>query len=304
MPPHTIVQKPIAVPIAVPDPPPSQLAMEDMAAQGASCVTELLFVSVTLELGRPAVAKQIESGEYASSLAICTGIIKATKSRGYRGFSELLAQAKSDGDLGPSERHMEKLQSRLMTTSSPPFHMTTGSRLTQFWSRSKTVSEDGRVVANYVLLIIDLYACRGLPVLYDHELMRQAERAISMLDAKGTQSHAGRVVKFKDLGGAPGMEGYCSSQGSSVSTTTSAKMDEMGDTIMAQLTALSEGQAALSAKLKSQETAFDTRIQGLSTKMGRLGEAAPTNPRGDRDRERTPISHKSSTSPVKKKATR
>ena len=101
-------------------------------------MTELLFVSVTLELGRPAVAKEIEGGEYASSLAICTGIIKATKSRGYRGFSELLAQAKMDGDLGPSERHMEKLQSRLMTTSPPPFHMTTDYRLTQFWSRSKT----------------------------------------------------------------------------------------------------------------------------------------------------------------------
>ena len=136
-------------------------------------------------------------------------------------------------------------------------------------------------------LIIDLYACRGLPVLYDHELMRQAERAISMLDAKGIQ---GRAVKFKDLGAAPGMEGYASSCGSSVSTTTSAKMDEMGDKIMAQLTALAEGQSALAAKLKSQETAFDTRIQGLSTKLGRLGEAAPTNPRGDRDRERTPIS--------------
>ena len=90
--------------------------------------------------------------------------------------------------LGPSERHMEKSQSRLMTTSSPAFHMTTGSRLTQFWSRSKTVSEDGRVVAYYVLLIIDMYSCRGLPVLYDHELMCQAERAISMLDAKGVRA--------------------------------------------------------------------------------------------------------------------
>ena len=163
VPPPTIVQKPLAVPIAAPEPPPSQLAREDMAAQGASRVTEVLFVSVTLELGRPAVAKEIEGGECASSLSICTGIIKATKSRGYRGFSKLLAQAKSDGDLGPAEFHMEKLQSRLMTTSSPPFHMTTGSRLTQFWSRSKTVSEDGRVVAYYVLLIIGLYACRGLP---------------------------------------------------------------------------------------------------------------------------------------------
>ena len=223
-PPHTAAIVPVPPVPAGADPEqlPSQLARDDMLAQGASRVTDLLFVSVTLELGRPAVAKEIEGGEYASSLAICSGIVKATKSRGFRGFSEMLAQAKSDGDLGPSERHMEKLQSRLMTTSSPAFHMTTGSRLTQFWSRSKTVSEDGRVVAYYVLLIIDMYSCRGLPVLYDHELMRQAERAITMLDAKGVRAQG---PKFKDLGGAAGMEGYPSSQGSSVSTTTSTKMD-------------------------------------------------------------------------------
>ena len=78
------------------------------------------------------------------------------------------------------DRHMEKLQGRLMTTSSPPFHMTTGSRFTQFWSRAKTVSEDGRIVAYYVLLMIDMYSCRGMPTLYDHELMRQAERAVML----------------------------------------------------------------------------------------------------------------------------
>jgi len=255
-----------------------------MLAQGASRVTDLLFVSVTLELGRPAVAKEIEGGEYASSLAICSGIIKATKSRGFRGFSEMLVQAKSDGDLGPADRLMEKLQSRLMTTSSPPFHMTTGSRVTQFWSRSKTVSEDGRVVAYYVLLIVDMYSCRGLPVLYDHELMRQAERAISMLDAK-----SGRVQgpRLKDLGGSACMEGYPPSQGSSVSTTTSTKMDELGDKIMAQLTVLAEGQASLAAKVKAQESTFDSKIQNLSSKMGTLGESPPAGSRDrDRDRER------------------
>ena len=137
---------PAAVPAVVL--PPSRLAMEDMLAQGANSVTDLLFSSVSLELGRPAVDKELEGGEYASSLAICNGITKATKSRGFKGFSELLATARVDGDLTLPDRHMEKLQGRLMTTSSPPFHMTTGSRFTQFWSRAKTVSEDGRVVAS------------------------------------------------------------------------------------------------------------------------------------------------------------
>ena len=281
-----IEQLPPVLAVIDPEPLPSQLARDDMTAQGASRVTDLLFVSVTLELGRPAVAKEIEGGEYASSLAICSGIQKATKSRGYRGFSEMLAQAKVDGDLGPPDRHMEKLQSRLMTTSSPAFHMTTGSRLTQFWSRSKTVSEDGRVVAYYVLLIVDMYSCRGMPVLYDHELMRQAERAVSMLDAKSMRAPG---LKFKDLGGAAGREDYPSSQGSSVSTTTSAKMDELGDRIMAQLTALTEGQTALVAKVKAQEATFDSRIQNLSSKMGRLGETPPSGTRDrDRDRDRVP----------------
>jgi hypothetical protein len=125
---------PAIVPAVVPGQPapPSRLAIEDMLAQGANNVTDLLFSSVSLELGHPAVDKELEGGEYASSLAICNIIIKATKSRGFKGFSELLAAAKVDGDLMLLERHMEKLQGRLMTTSSPPFHMTTGSRFTQF----------------------------------------------------------------------------------------------------------------------------------------------------------------------------
>ena len=108
--------------LAIPTQPP-RLAIEDMLAQGANNVTDLLFSSVWLELGRPAVdtCKELEGGEYASSLAICNGIIKATKSRGFKGFSELLSAAKVDGDLMLCERHMEKLQGRLMTTSSPPF---------------------------------------------------------------------------------------------------------------------------------------------------------------------------------------
>ena len=173
---------PAVVPAVVPSiqTPPPRLAIEDMLAQGANTVTGLLFSSVSLELGRPAVDKELEGGDYASSLVICHGIIKATKSRGFKGFSELLAAAKTDGDLMLCERHMEKLQRLLMTTSSPPFHMTTGSQFTQFWSRAKTVSEDGRIVAYYVLLITDLYSCRGLPIFYDHELMRPAERAIGM----------------------------------------------------------------------------------------------------------------------------
>ena len=59
----------------------SRLAMEDMLAQGANSVTDLLFSSVSLELGRPAVDKELEGGEYASSLAICNGIIRP-RSRG------------------------------------------------------------------------------------------------------------------------------------------------------------------------------------------------------------------------------
>ena len=248
--------------------PPSRLAVEDMLAQGANNVTDLLFSSVSLELGRPAVDKELEGGEYASSLAICNGIIKATKSRGFKGFSELLAAAKVDGDLMLPERHMEKLQGRLMTTSSPPFHMTTGSRFTQFWSRAKTVSEDGRVVAYYVLLITDLYSCRGLPTLYDHELMRQAERAVSLADAKV------KPPKAMHLGLSQATEGYSgySSHGSSLSTTPSSRIDEMSDKIMAQLVNLTEGQTALSSKLASQEKltkSFDERLNSLASKVGR-----------------------------------
>ena len=235
--------------------------MEDMLAQGANSVTDLLFSSVSLELGRPAVDKELEGGEYASSLAICNGITKATKSRGFKGFSELLATARVDGDLTLPDRHMEKLQGRLMTTSSPPFHMTTGSRFTQFWSRVKTVSEDGRVVAYCVLLMVDLYSCRGMPTLYDHELIRQAERAVAIADAK---VRAPQAIHLGDQKAREGYSGYSSSHGSSVSTTPSARIDEMSEKIMAQLVNLTEGQTALNSKLQSQEKATTTPIRSCN----------------------------------------
>ena len=204
------------------------------------------------------------------SLTICNGIIKATKSQGFKGFSELLSAAKVDGDFMLCERHMEKLQGRLMTTSSPPFHMTTSSRFTQFWSRAKTVSEDGRIVAYYVLLMVDMYSCRGMPTLYDHELMRQAERAVAIADAK---VRAPQSVHLGDQKAREGYSGY-SSHGSSVSTTPSARIDEMSEKIMAQLVNLTEGQTALSSKLQSQEKAskaFDDRLNTLASKIGREG---------------------------------
>ena len=59
---------PAVVPAVAPGlpPPPSCLTIEDMLAEGANNVTDLLFSSVSLELGRPAVDKELEGGEYAS----------------------------------------------------------------------------------------------------------------------------------------------------------------------------------------------------------------------------------------------
>ena len=174
-----------------------------MQAQG-NAYAQFLHDGGTLASHRKyqALGMQFLSPDWDRNFVICFGFPRSKHNKDVEvaelAVIQFMSQAKSDGDLGPSERHMEKLQSRLMTTSSPAFHMTTGSRLTQFWSRSKTVSEDGRVVAYYVLLMIDMYSCRGLPVLYEHDLMRQAERAISMLDAKGVRAQG---PKFKDLGG-------------------------------------------------------------------------------------------------------
>jgi hypothetical protein len=114
------------------------------------------------------------------------------------------------------------------------FHSKKDKRFLSFLSETLKISSDAvpdPSTEYYVLLITDLYACRGLPILlYDHELMRQAERAVGLSDAKKPQ-------KTINLGGSPGMEGYSgySSNGSSVSTTPLSRIDEMSDKIMAQL---------------------------------------------------------------------
>jgi hypothetical protein len=101
--------------------------------------------------------------------------------------------------------------------------------------------------------------------------MRQAERAVGLADAKGKPPKA--ALLGTGTGGVDGYSSY-SSHGSSVSTTPSARIDEMGDKIMAQLVNLTEGQAALSAKLQGHEKMtkqFDDRLNTLASKVGREG---------------------------------
>ena len=264
---------------------PIQQALDDMSKQGASRVTQLIWLSLTIELGRSAVDKEMEGGEYAASLSICLGLVKANKVRGFKPLSELLAIAKIDGDMTMADRHADRLQVRLMQASSDPFSLQSGARFTQFWSRSKTVHRDTRVVATYTLLMLDEYMSRGLPELYNHELMRQAERSMEITDAQVVPPMRANMQRSH----ATGESTTSSSVGSSMSSANTERLELLMTTMATQLTSVSDGQIALSDKVDKSEQRMQQKINDVSSRMGRSGgqneDRTDRTNRGDRNVE-------------------
>ena len=259
-----------AAPRAKPLPPqamPIQQAVEDMAKQGASRVRQLIWLSLTIELGRSAVDKEMEGGEYGASLSICLGLVKANKVRGFKPLSELLAIAKLDGDMTMSDRHADRLQVRLMQDNSEPFSLQSGARFTQFWSRSKTVHRDPRVVACYALLMLDEYMSRGLPELYNHELMRQAERSMEITDAQVAPPLRVNMPRSHTTGDSTAS----SSVGSGLSTANTERLEQLMTSMASQLTSVSDGQIALSDKVDKSEQRMQQKINDVSSRIGRSG---------------------------------
>ena len=261
-----------------PPPLPVQQAVDDMAKQGASRVKQLIWLSLTIELGRSAVDKEMEGGEYGASLSICLGLVKANKVRGFKPFSELLAIAKTDGDLTMADRHADRLQVRLMQDNSDPFSLQSGARFTQFWSRTKTVHRDLRVVACYALLMLDEFMSRGLPELYNHELMRQAERSMEITDSQVVPPL--RVNMQRSC--ATGESTASSSIGSSLSTANTERLEQLMSTMATQLTSVSDGQIALADKVDKSEQRMQQKINDVSSRIGRSGGGREFEDRTDR----------------------
>ena len=209
----------------------------------------------------------MEGGEYGASLSICLGLGKANKVRGFKPLSELLAIAKSDGDMTMADRHADRLHVRLMQVNSEPFSLQAGARFTQFWSRAKTVHRDPRVVACYALLMLDEYMSRGLPELYNHELMRQAVRANMQ------RSHA------------TGESTASISIGSSLSTANTERLEQLMASMATQLTSVSDGQVALSEKVDKSEQRMQQKINDVSSRIGRAGNGQNYEDRSDGLRE-------------------
>jgi hypothetical protein len=81
--------------------------------------------------------------------------------------------------------------------------------------------------------MLDEYMSRGLPELYNHELMRQAERSMEITDAQVVPPL--RVNMQRSL--ATGESTASSSLGSSLSTANTERLEQLMSSMATQLTA-------------------------------------------------------------------
>lgn len=109
----------------------------DLDAQGATHLSQLVRLSVSMQLAHKAQPAEYEGAVYGSSLDMAAAIKRASKTRSPL-LNDLLREGEITGEITMVERHIDKTVNRLMSDSADLFFMAAGSRLTQVWSKAKS----------------------------------------------------------------------------------------------------------------------------------------------------------------------
>ena len=243
--------------------------IEDMRLQGASRPIELFGLSVGLQLGRRATAADLAKGQYGSTPTTAEGCRLAVKGR-EKLLSDLIETALKTGDTSLVDRHVNRTIERWMKDSTDALHMLASTRLGNFWSKAKQISEEPLVGVWFVQQYLDEYVGRGLPKLTDHELVRQAEkRAPVLLAIAGRPSVVGAPTKaaLSDGGAVPNHSSTASVSSLGSSMESSARDDKLLSFITEKFDNLQQGHRDLVSEFRRVESKTAT----LADKVAKMG---------------------------------
>jgi hypothetical protein len=161
----------------------SEVQSADMEVQGAVSVAQLARLSVSIHVGRKASREFCRGAGYGEPHTQAEGVRKASKVRSFgsqKPIGEVLETAMRTGDLDPVDLAVTKTTEQFLGDPNDQFYVQAASRLLQLWAKSKSIEgaeSCPQIAAYYFFMILDHTAGRGLPIVTDHEIMRQARRA-------------------------------------------------------------------------------------------------------------------------------
>ena len=243
---------------------------EDMRVQGASCLHDLVRLSVTVLMGRPIAAAEVKEMSYYSHPFDSDSYKKASKRADFPTFHSLSKAAMKSGDLRPLDEFVHKTIEGMLRDEGDSFLVANANRYMRLWLKSRSIDADEpRVGVQYLILVAEKYLCRGFPVLEDHELIRQAEKKKPSFEVVGGGLG---LLKVREIGHSPGASTVVSSDpGSSVSAASTSRVEALLDRFAEKL-----------ETIESRVTSQGRLVEGLSSRIGRMNPAdAP--PRGGGD---------------------
>jgi len=223
-------------------------------------------------------------------------IKRVGKSKSAQTLNDLLLEASKTGDTTYVERHLDRTTTKFMSNPNDHFYVAAATRLQRTWLKGKGLDQrNPRVACRYMWLILDDSQGRGLVNPVDLELMRAAERDMS---PEGPEARTATLDGFgARTGSAPP-----SSVGSSVSTATSAKFEELTSTLTSQLADIASSQAALT----KQVAKTDSRVSDLYSSMNKIRGSGLGNDSAAAERGKCFVckkkGHSAANCPVVKKA--
>ena len=238
----------------------------DMAAQGASCIHDLVRLSVTVLMGRPISTAEVKDMTYFSHPFDSDAYKKASKRADFPTFHSLAKAAMKTGDLRAIDEFTHKTIEGMLRDTGDSFLVENATRYMRLWLKSRSIdAEEPRVGLQYLMLMSEKYMCRGYPELEDHELIRQAEKkkvafdsltgglsALSVRSAAETRSAAGSSVAGS------------SDPGSSVSAASTSRVETLLEKFAEKL-----------ETIESRVTSQGRMVENLSSRVGRMNPTAP-----------------------------
>ena len=178
--------------------PISKQCQEDMAAQGATKLSDLAFLELTLALARSVNDVELEGWKYKGPVQLSVAGSKVKK-WGIKTFDDILDEADKAGDLSLVATHIGTVV-EILGQSDHPFAPAASSRILLYYQKAcRTFNNQPAPTLFYLKQSRSLKVGRGIPDMFDAEI---ASRALQMVVAAAPQKSAlddGIVDRLGDI---------------------------------------------------------------------------------------------------------